>query len=181
MNAPPTSLPQGCVLVSGFEHYCVRSDGTVFSCRGRGGLFRDWTPMTWCWNKKGTPQARAFVGLRKDRGLYLRKIHLLVLEAFGGPRPEGFEACHNDGNPEHNHIYNLRWDTHKGNMADRERHGTVPQGSRNGSAVLTDESVRHMRRELDRGSLQKDLAPIFGVSKQCVQLIAAGKTWRHLI
>ena len=51
-------------------------------------------------------------------------VHTLVLEHFVCPRPEGMEACHNDGNGMNNHIDNLRWDTHKNNMQDQLRHGT---------------------------------------------------------
>lgn len=51
-------------------------------------------------------------------------VHTLVLEHFVGPRPEGHEACHGDGNGMNNRIDNLRWDTHKSNMADSIEHGT---------------------------------------------------------
>lgn len=51
-------------------------------------------------------------------------VHRLVLSAFIGPRPEGMESCHNDGNPKNNLINNLRWDTKSANARDRRRHGT---------------------------------------------------------
>lgn len=51
-------------------------------------------------------------------------VHLLVLAAFVGPRPEGMEGCHNDGDPYNNHVSNLRWDTPSGNQRDRLVHGT---------------------------------------------------------
>lgn len=51
-------------------------------------------------------------------------VHRLVLEAFVGPRPEGMEACHNDGDPMNNNVLNLRWDTKSANAQDRVRHGT---------------------------------------------------------
>lgn len=50
-------------------------------------------------------------------------VHRLVLETFRGPRPDGMEGCHNDGNPANNHIDNLRWDTKSSNALDRRRHG----------------------------------------------------------
>lgn len=64
--------------------------------------------------RKGTPGAR----------LEFPMVHKLVLEAFVGPRPEGKEACHDNGNGMDNRLTNLRWDTHKANMADQFRHGT---------------------------------------------------------
>lgn len=51
-----------------------------------------------------------------------RTVHTLVLEAFVGPRPDGFDGCHNDGNPENNRVENLRWDTRSANQQDRARH-----------------------------------------------------------
>ena len=53
-----------------------------------------------------------------------RYVHHLVLEAFVGPRPEGTEACHGDGNGTNNKLANLRWDTHAENIKDSVSHGT---------------------------------------------------------
>lgn len=50
-------------------------------------------------------------------------VHYLVLRAFVGPRPEGMQACHNDGNNTNNRVENLRWGTPKENVADIKRHG----------------------------------------------------------
>lgn len=60
----------------------------------------------------------------RDRYRTPRAIHRLVLEAFVGPRPEGMECCHGDGNPANNNLENLRWDTHAENSKDRVRQGT---------------------------------------------------------
>lgn len=54
----------------------------------------------------------------------VRVVHQLVLEAFVGPRPEGYEACHNNGDPSDNRVENLRWDTKSANALDSVRHGT---------------------------------------------------------
>lgn len=51
------------------------------------------------------------------------KVHVLVLEAFVGPRPDGYVACHYDDNPTNNHIANLRWDTKSANGKDAVRNG----------------------------------------------------------
>lgn len=52
------------------------------------------------------------------------RVHVLVLEAFVGPRPEGYVGCHNDGDIDNNTPPNLRWDTQKANLADMKAHGT---------------------------------------------------------
>lgn len=53
-----------------------------------------------------------------------KKVHRLVLEAFVGNCPEGYESCHNDGDASNNKVENLRWDTHEHNMMDKRHHGT---------------------------------------------------------
>lgn len=63
------------------------------------------------------------IGLNRDGIKKKRAVHLLVLEAFTGPRPKGEQACHNDGNNTNNRVENLRWDTPKENVADIKRHG----------------------------------------------------------
>src|SRR5215510_6636158 len=52
------------------------------------------------------------------------QVHLLVLEAFVGPRPAGQQCAHNDGDMHNNHLSNLRWTTPKDNHFDKRRHGT---------------------------------------------------------
>jgi hypothetical protein len=64
------------------------------------------------------------VGLWRNGTCRTRTVHRLVCEAFHGPCPDSYEACHNDGNPLNNHADNLRWDSHSENMLDRTRHGT---------------------------------------------------------
>ena len=54
----------------------------------------------------------------------VRYVHSLVAETFIGPRPEGTEVCHNDGNPTNNHVANLRFGTQSENTLDRVAHGT---------------------------------------------------------
>ena len=52
-----------------------------------------------------------------------RSIHSLVMGAFVGPRPEGNDVAHGDGNPRNNHLSNLRYCTRSENMMDMVRDG----------------------------------------------------------
>lgn len=63
------------------------------------------------------------VGLSNNEGRKRILVHVLVLENFLGPRPEGMVACHNNGDPADNRIENLRWDTQSSNVKDQVRHG----------------------------------------------------------
>lgn len=55
------------------------------------------------------------------------RVHVLVLQAFIGPRPQGMQGCHNNGNPADNRVTNLRWDTSHENCLDVVRHGRRPE------------------------------------------------------
>lgn len=57
-------------------------------------------------------------------------VHVLVLEAFVGPRPTGYVACHGDGDGCNNTPANLRWDTYSANNYDRVAHGRHPKTQR---------------------------------------------------
>lgn len=174
------NLPDGYRPIDDFPYYCVNDQGVVMSCRTKGGKFRDWTPMTPQWTYSESSQGRLFVGLRKGDKLYPKYIHLLVLRTFVGPCPDGMEGCHNDGNPENCAVSNLRWDSHRNNMQDRYKHGTDPTGVRNPSAILNESQVLEIRKLYRNGMLQKAIAPLFGVSKQCIQMICTRQTWSHI-
>lgn len=112
--------------VPGYEGYYEVSDqGRVRSLDrvvpgGRWGSHRRRGVLMACRpDQKGYPQ----VLLRRSGTDRCRKVHLLVLEAFVGPCPEGMEACH--ANDEHGdaRLANLRWDTRSGNAKDRLRNG----------------------------------------------------------
>jgi hypothetical protein len=51
------------------------------------------------------------------------RVHILVLEAFKGPRPPGYEACHGLAGVHDNSPLNLRWDHRSGNVLDQVRDG----------------------------------------------------------
>lgn len=55
---------------------------------------------------------------------YHRYIHRMVMEAFVGPRPDGMEVRHLNGDPSDNRLDNLVYGTHAENMQDAIAHGT---------------------------------------------------------
>lgn len=50
-------------------------------------------------------------------------VHQLIALTFIGPRPEGTEVCHNDGDPTNNQADNLRYDTRTNNILDVFKNG----------------------------------------------------------
>lgn len=106
------------IQVPGFPDYEVTRDGRVWSNKGRGR-----------WLKPGIASGGyPLVGLMRDGRQYSRKVHVLVALAFLGPRPEGHDVCHNNGNPADNRVENLRYDTRSANLRDAVRHGTQKPG-----------------------------------------------------
>ena len=51
------------------------------------------------------------------------RVHILMLEAFIGERPQGQVCRHLDGNPGNNVLTNLRWGTESENQHDAVAHG----------------------------------------------------------
>lgn len=76
------------------------------------------------------PQGYVAATLSRDGRYMYPLVHTLVLEAFVGPRPEGTEGCHWNGDRTDNRIHNIRWDTPAGNAADKVRHGTTTRRTR---------------------------------------------------
>lgn len=72
------------------------------------------------------PKGYATVKLSVDGIRYTAMVHRLVLDAFVGPRPDGMEVCHNDGDPSNNRLDNLRYASRSENRLDSVRHGTHP-------------------------------------------------------
>lgn len=126
-------------------------------------------------NKK---DGRLSIMLWKNNKFKMMKVHRLVLLAFVGPAPAKHECCHNDGNPQHNHISNLRWDTAAANQADRVKHGTSNRGERCAAAKLTTEQVIAIRAD-DR--LQREIAADYGVRENTISRIKSGKRWAHVV
>lgn len=104
-------------------------------------------------------------------------VHKLVLLAFVGPRPEGMEACHNNGDAIDNRPENLRWDTHLANNRDRLRHGTYLRGESHHMATVTEEAIRSVRA---RGLGYREIAAELGVSISQAHRIFKGTSWAHV-
>lgn len=105
------------------------------------------------------------------------KVHRLVLIAFVGPNPLGYECCHNDGNPQNNMLRNLRWDTAANNQADRAKHGTSNRGEQCAAAKLTEAQALAIINDPRK---QKIIAAEYGILQNAVSRIKSGKRWAHL-
>ncbi len=116
----------------GWEGYRVGDDGSVWSCRigGHGyQLSEHWERLKGVVNPKGY---RYVTLSHPDKKSVSRKVASLVLLAFVGPRPDGQQCRHLDGNSLNDKLDNLCWGTALENGADKRRHGAVARGIRQG-------------------------------------------------
>lgn len=109
-----------------------------------------------------------------------RRVHVLVAEAFIGPRPADMQIAHNDGNSANNAVENLRYATSQENEADKHMHGTIRRGGETLNARLTDEEVLAMRREAAAGERVEALRIKYGISRRHAYQVIYGKRWAHL-
>jgi Ni/Co efflux regulator RcnB len=108
------------------------------------------------------------------------KIHQVVCETYHGPRPDGLEVAHADGDPANNAAANLRWSTPSGNSADRARHGTVARGETHGLHRFTEAQVIAMREACASGESYSSVARRFATHRMTVRDIALRKRWAHI-
>lgn len=101
-------------------------------------------------------------------------IHHLVLEAFVGPRPKGFDTRHLDGDNTNNRLGNIKYGTKKENAADKVLHGTSP---RNRGHFLTPDVVRAIRADTRK---YREIAADIGLSMSMISGIKNGYRWAYL-
>jgi hypothetical protein len=169
------------------EGYRVGADGSVWTRWEKVGLGygkgtkqvlgHTWRQLATCPGTRGYP----VIGLRTQHGK--RKqfyVHDLVLTAFIGPRPRGYEACHDpDPTPANCAITNLRWGTRRENRADAIRHGTHPRGEAAGTAKLTDAAVQDILVRLPNES-GAALAREYHIGETTIYNIKYNRTWQHI-
>lgn len=107
-------------------------------------------------------------------------VHCLVLLAFVGPCPPGMECCHWDRDRHNCNLSNLRYGTKAENQADKERHGTVMRGVKNGTAKLTESQVIEIRGLAASGLDQTVIGDRYGITQAAVSSINTRKTWKHI-
>lgn len=113
----------------------------------------------------------------KKRPLYA---HRVSWELTRGPIPDGawvLHHCDNRGcvNPDHLYLGD-----HAANMADAVRRGRTASGERNSRwkrCNLTPIDVLAIRRQLEAGRLQREIAVEFDTTQQAVSKISLGQSW----
>jgi hypothetical protein len=115
----PEPKPEEWRDVPGREGYEVSSWGNMRSWNASRGRRKEPRPMKpWIQKRGGYPAVKLGGGGQNVT------VHSMVMLAFVGPRPDGMDIRHLDGNPRNNHLANLCYGTRSENIYDSVRHGT---------------------------------------------------------
>lgn len=158
-----------------FPGYEVSECGDVRSMLASGFGKKPETPRVLKATLDGHGYRRVY--LRTNGRTHSQKLAWLVLAAFVGPRPPSADACHNDGSRQNDALSNLRWDSRRGNLADRHAHGTVNHGQANGNAELNEAHVLEIRRRAAAGEAQQLIANDFHIQQSTVSKIVRRERW----
>jgi hypothetical protein len=171
--------------VAGFEDYEVSNLGRV-QVQNRKIQCRDGRVKTWPGRMLklfpgGFKGRYRRVSLWKRNKGTTKYVHILVAEAFIGPRPSGKEINHKDGDPTNNRVGNLEYVT--GSQNKRHYHllnrGLI-QGEANWNAKIKAVDVKAIRVLVEAGFPCKYVADLFGLQQMQVSRIARRKRWKHV-
>jgi hypothetical protein len=164
--------------VVGYEGlYEVSSLGRVKSAAAGRGRVQGRVLRQSARNAKGYMRVNLWNGTQRNHFT-----HHLVAAAFIGPRPAGLLVLHENGRADDNKASNLRYGTHRENVADAKRHGTFRpghvRGDQHGAAKLTAQIVRDIRSICSPRFAE--LARQHGVDEAAIRQAWNGRTWRHV-
>jgi hypothetical protein len=169
---------EGCYEVS--DHGRIRSVARVVERHyARGKPMRPLPVSTKIRRQFPSPKGYPSVSLSKRGVIKTKQVHALVLTAFVGVCPPGYEACHWDGDRTNPRLTNLRWGTGVDNAADMRRHGTMLLGNQRKIAKLTPDIVRSIRARIGTAP-QSEIAADYGVNQSTISLVGSGRTWSHV-
>jgi predicted XRE-type DNA-binding protein len=129
-----------------------------------------------CWGWSASTDEHGYGRIRVQWVEYA--VHRLAYAIHSGADPGELDVLHRCDNPTCTNPKHLFLGTHTDNMRDAARKGRltsagIPRnvGEKNAQAKLSDEQVRRIRELKAAGMKQKDIAPLFGVSRSYISLL----------
>lgn len=145
------------------RQYAVSNKGRIFSLKSQKVLCTSST------------HGYRTISIRRHGVPHYFRVHRIVLLAFRGKPPRGFEAAHLDSDRANNALTNLRWMSHVDNLKTRNS-----RGERHSNAVLTENDVRRIRELRSGGMMLKDIGKLHGVTFSAIGHICSRKNWSHV-
>lgn len=157
----------------GFPDYEVSDDGRVRNV----ATGRELSAATGANGYRHLALWRGQTGARRRVNV---NVHVLVLEAFAGPRPVGYQVNHKSGRRDDNRIGNLEWSTCSENALHRARVLKSCTGERHPQRKLTAAQVAEIRSLLAGGATLLSAGCRFGVGTSTVSRIKNRQNWREV-
>ncbi len=129
-------------------------------------------------NKQGYLSAHLYRG-RRMKKFY---VHRLVAEVFLANDLRLPQVNHLNGDVSDNRVENLQWCSSRENCqhaVDAKLYESA-KGEQIASSKLKESDVLEIRRMVASGALQRDVAPIFGLSRTAVSKIVLRQRWAHV-
>lgn len=163
--------------VAGFDGYDASDLGRVRSWRkaGRGfGTRREWPLLLSAYTDRcGYAEVRLYFGGKPVK----KKVHVLVLLAFVGPRPARMQTRHfPDRTRTNNRLSNLSYGTAVDNSDDKVEHGTLAQGDSHGRTKMPDAACEELRAGPAGQDRFRAYASEFGVTVDHVSRVYHGRS-----
>jgi hypothetical protein len=108
-------------------------------------------------------------------------IHDLVAAAFIGPKPNGASVNHKNGDKRDNRPSNLEYVSHAENMRHAAETGLMTRGEDHPGSKMTEESVRQLRIDREKGDSFSQIARKHGLSIATAYQIVKRKYWSHVV
>lgn len=110
------------------------------------------------------------------------RVHVLIAEAFIGPKPHGMDVNHKDGNKQNNRADNLEYVTRSENLRHAFRLGlatspfTGVKGDAHRNTKIKEADVAELRKAFASGTPRRLLASQYGISYYTVWDITTGRS-----
>lgn len=154
-----------------YKEYLISEDGQVYSLH-KNTLRK---PVL---TKHG--YLRLFI--HTNQNIVSCSIHRLVAETYI-PNPENKpEVNHINGVKTDNRVENLEWVTSKENKTHAISNGLYDSviGENHCFSTISDDTAKKICQCLEDGMRNKDIANMFGVTKDMIANIKAGRSYRHI-
>lgn len=182
MAEKTTEDDKGVKRCPNFQGYSASADGRVFSHfvkSGIGGQYRlDYSSAR---ALKGTDY-RGYLKVTVKVGGKQRPIpvHVMVADAFIGPRPDGLEVRHLDGIKRNTRHSNLKYGSAKENGEDRAKLGESARGERNGATDFTAADVLEIRKRHAAGESCAAIGRSLQRGRSTIHAIVTRQSWKYL-